>query len=261
MLQRRGTASQWSAANTILGVGEIGFAFDTNVIKIGDGTTAWNSLQSLDGKSAYELAVASGYSGTQSQWLASLAGPQGEPGEFIVQATPPENPENNQVWFNSARGRSYIYYDDFWIDLSPGIQGPQGVQGETGPSGVVAATSPITYNSETQTVAINQSQISINASQIATTNSDKSSNYTLQSSDKNSYIRSTGSAITITVPDVLANGESVNFIQAGTGQITFAGSGITINSKDSYLKTTTQFSGATVVKAGGSYYLIGDLSL
>ena len=34
MLQRRGTASQWSTANTVLGVGEIGFAYDTNVIKI-----------------------------------------------------------------------------------------------------------------------------------------------------------------------------------------------------------------------------------
>jgi hypothetical protein len=81
MLQRRGTASQWSTANTVLGVGEIGFAFDTNVIKIGDGTTAWNSLQSLDGKSAYELAVSGGYSGTQTQWLASLVGPKGDKGD------------------------------------------------------------------------------------------------------------------------------------------------------------------------------------
>ena len=86
MLQRRGTALQWSTANTVLGVGEVGFAFDTNVVKIGDGLTAWNSLASLDGKSAYELAVANGYSGTQSQWLASLvgatgpAGPQGPAG-------------------------------------------------------------------------------------------------------------------------------------------------------------------------------------
>jgi hypothetical protein len=99
-----------------------------------------------------------------------------------------------------------------------------------------------------------------NQSEIVTSDSDKSSNYTLQSSDKNSHIRSTGSEITITVPDVLANGEFINFIQAGAGRITFAGSGITLNSKDSYLKTTTQFSGATVIKAGGAYYLIGDLS-
>ena len=90
--------------------------------------------------------------------------------------------------------------------------------------------------------------------------SDKSAGYTLTSADRNTYIRSTGSAITITVPDVLANGDSVNFIQAGAGQITFAGSGVTINSVDAKLKTNKQFSGATITKVGGAYYLIGDLA-
>jgi hypothetical protein len=90
--------------------------------------------------------------------------------------------------------------------------------------------------------------------------SDKSAGYTLTSADRNTYIRSTGSAITITVPDVLANGDSVNFIQAGAGQITFAGSGVTINSKSGNLKTAAQFSGATLTKVGGAYYLIGDLA-
>lgn len=98
-----------------------------------------------------------------------------------------------------------------------------------------------------------------NASTIVTTSTDKSANYTLVSSDENTYIRSTNAAITITVPDVLADGESVNFIQAGSGQITFAGSGITLNSADGLLKTAKQFAGATVVKSGGAYYLIGNL--
>lgn len=100
----------------------------------------------------------------------------------------------------------------------------------------------------------------ISAGLITTGASDKSANYTLQSSDENTFIRSTGSAITITIPDVLANGESVNFIQAGTGRITFLGSGVTLNSKEGNLKTTAQFSGATVTKIGGAYYVIGDLT-
>jgi hypothetical protein len=100
---------------------------------------------------------------------------------------------------------------------------------------------------------------SISAAAVVTSASDKSDNYTLVSGDKNTYIRSTGSAITITVPDVLANGESINFIQAGAGQITFAGSGVTINSVDAKLKTNKQFSGATITKVGGAYYLVGDL--
>jgi len=41
---RRGTAAAWTAANTVLAEGEIGFENDTNFIKIGDGTTAWTSL-------------------------------------------------------------------------------------------------------------------------------------------------------------------------------------------------------------------------
>lgn len=99
-----------------------------------------------------------------------------------------------------------------------------------------------------------------NASTIITTSTDKSANYTLVAADENTYIRSTGSAITITVPDVLQNGESVNFIQAGAGQITFAGSGVTLNSADSLTKTAKQFAGATIVKSGGAYYLIGNLA-
>jgi hypothetical protein len=99
-----------------------------------------------------------------------------------------------------------------------------------------------------------------NSSRLVTTTSDKAANYTLVAADENTFIRSTGSAITITVPDVLANGESVNFIQAGAGQITFAGSGVTLNSKAGNLKTAAQFSGATIVKVGGAYYLIGDLA-
>ena len=44
MQQRRGAASQWTSANTILAAGEIGFETDTFKFKIGNGTTAWNSL-------------------------------------------------------------------------------------------------------------------------------------------------------------------------------------------------------------------------
>ena len=41
---RRGSTSDWSTANTILAAGEMGINTTTNQFKIGDGTTAWNSL-------------------------------------------------------------------------------------------------------------------------------------------------------------------------------------------------------------------------
>ena len=44
MQQRRGTASEWTTANPTLAAGEIGFETDSGKFKIGDGTTAWSSL-------------------------------------------------------------------------------------------------------------------------------------------------------------------------------------------------------------------------
>jgi hypothetical protein len=41
---RRGTASQWTSANPTLSSGEWGFETDTGKVKIGNGSTAWNSL-------------------------------------------------------------------------------------------------------------------------------------------------------------------------------------------------------------------------
>lgn len=41
---RRGTASEWTSANPILASGELGAETDTNKIKCGNGSTAWNSL-------------------------------------------------------------------------------------------------------------------------------------------------------------------------------------------------------------------------
>jgi RNA polymerase sigma factor (sigma-70 family) len=44
MQQRRGTASAWLSANTVLTAGELGYETDTGQFKIGDGTTAWLTL-------------------------------------------------------------------------------------------------------------------------------------------------------------------------------------------------------------------------
>jgi len=41
---RRGTAALWTAANPLLAQGELGLETDTNLFKIGDGVTYWNSL-------------------------------------------------------------------------------------------------------------------------------------------------------------------------------------------------------------------------
>ena len=41
---RRDTAANWTAANPLLLIGEVGLETDTGQMKVGDGTTAWNAL-------------------------------------------------------------------------------------------------------------------------------------------------------------------------------------------------------------------------
>jgi hypothetical protein len=52
ILIRRDTAAAWTAANPTLGSGELGGETDTGKLKLGDGSTAWNSL-------AYQAGVTS----------------------------------------------------------------------------------------------------------------------------------------------------------------------------------------------------------
>jgi len=91
--------------------------------------------------------------------------------------------------------------------------------------------------------------------------SDKSANYSIVSADANTIIRSTGSAITITLDNVLSAGQSIEFIQGGTGQITFAaGTGVTLNSSEISLRTLKQYVAVRVIcAAAGVYYLVGSL--
>jgi hypothetical protein len=92
--------------------------------------------------------------------------------------------------------------------------------------------------------------------------SDKTANYSIVAADLGTTIRSTSTAITITIDNVLTQqGDRIDFIQAGAGQITFAaGTGVTLSSADAKLKTAKQFAGASVVFGGsGVYYLIGNL--
>jgi hypothetical protein len=76
---------------------------------------------------------------------------------MVVADTEPENPTDGELWFNSANARMYAYYDGFWVETS---------SNESGPTGVVNAISPITYDSGSKAVGINQSAIAINTSNI-----------------------------------------------------------------------------------------------
>lgn len=44
---RRGFSAAWDASNPVLQAGEMGFALDTRVLKIGDGTAGWDTLDPI----------------------------------------------------------------------------------------------------------------------------------------------------------------------------------------------------------------------
>lgn len=80
----RQDAAEWAAENPVLLKDEPGVEEDTGSWKFGDGHTAWNDLpyssaggSGAPGLSAYQVAVANGFVGTQLQWLASLQGEDG----------------------------------------------------------------------------------------------------------------------------------------------------------------------------------------
>jgi hypothetical protein len=90
-----------------------------------------------------------------------------------------------------------------------------------------------------------------------------SSTATITSADSGKIYQLTGgTGRTFTLNSGLPAGARVDFVQDGAGQITFAaGSGVTLKSKGSKLKTSEQYSGATVLALSTSvYHIIGDLA-
>lgn len=126
-----------------------------------------------------------------------------------------------------------------WTSLGyGGVQGTAGTNGTNGTNGTDGADGTF---SSTQTI------------------DTKATSYSLVSGDAGKLILNSA-AITITV-EGLAVGQQVDFLQNTADQITFAaGSGITLNSKDSNLKTAAQYSPAGVkCVATNTYVLVGDL--
>lgn len=92
--------------------------------------------------------------------------------------------------------------------------------------------------------------------------STKTADYTLLVTDTNDLIQVDGT-VTITVPaNVLSAGARVDFINTGTGVVTFgAGAGLTLQSKESLVTLDAQFKAATVFfTTTSNAILVGDLA-
>lgn len=57
---------------------------------------------------------------TGTGWV-SLVGPTGPTGpamSYYVGDTAPSSPVTGDVWFNSAATRTYVFYDNYWVESS-----------------------------------------------------------------------------------------------------------------------------------------------
>jgi hypothetical protein len=91
--------------------------------------------------------------------------------------------------------------------------------------------------------------------------SSKTAAYTLVAGDTNDLIQANGT-FTITVPDdTIPVGTRVDIVNIGTGVITIAGDGLTLQSKDSAVTIDTQYAAATLFfTATDTALLVGDLA-
>lgn len=143
MQQRRGTAEQWTDANTILAAGEIGFEADTGYFKVGNGTTAWTDLEYFKDASTISNELVDGAPDLLNT-LNELAAALGDDPAFLTtlnnnvdtiesdvttldgrvddletskatltrSATKPTSPSNGDMWFDTASGEIFVYYED-----------------------------------------------------------------------------------------------------------------------------------------------------
>jgi hypothetical protein len=287
MQQRRGTASDWTTANPILASGEFGFETDTGKFKIGNGLTAWSGLQYFATLTAIkseivdsapaaldtlkELATAlnnnASYATTITNALAlkaplespTFSGTVNFSNALVTGITLPINwmgafsdlesyAENDMVHWSGS-----VYYAtgpnldnaDGYYPTAPGADwelfASKGDTGPTGDTGSPGADGEDGGFDSTQTVE------------------SVSTSRSLSSSDVGKIITNSA-AITITVTG-LSVGQQVDFIQTNSSQITFAaGSGVTLYSKNSRVKTAGQYSPATIkCIASNTYVLIGDI--
>jgi hypothetical protein len=111
---RRGTAAQWTSTNPTLASGEQGFETDTGKMKIGNGSTAWNSLAYIGAGTVTSITAGTGLSGgtiTSSgtiaidSTVATLTGTQTLTNKTLT--TPTLDDPKINLAFNADSGTSY----------------------------------------------------------------------------------------------------------------------------------------------------------
>jgi hypothetical protein len=238
---RRGTAAQWTSANPTLASGEFGYETDTGKFKIGDGSTAWNSLSYKAAGTVTSITAGTGLSGgtiTASGTIAidTATTVDVSTAQTLTNKTLTTPTLTLSTTTNSAEGR--IAWDSTNDKIIVG----------DGSSTKEFASSTLAFNAQTGTT------------------------YTFVLADKDKLVTaSNASAQTYSIPTnasvAYPIGTQINIIQIGAGQVTIQAvtSGTTTVSSTGATATApklrAQYSSATCIKAGTDlWYVVGDIS-
>jgi hypothetical protein len=246
------------------------------------------------GKSAYQIAVDNGFTGTESEWLNSLVGdtgPQGLPGTNAniqglvwkgswTSSPSPAYAVNDAVQYN---GTSYVKTGTggnaslppnnvanlgvSWEVLA--LQGAPGATGATGANGTNGTNGTNGVNGATGIAAVRN--VTTNTTMLAT----GSTAGVDPGTDKGVIVTiSSNAATTFTIPlNLNTTNYPVNFqtsvMQIGTGQVQIVpASGVTLISANNMKYLRTQYSACTIIRVPfhngvavtNTYYMFGDLT-
>lgn len=158
-------------------------------------------------------------------------------------ASRPSSPDKGRIGYNVTTGKLEWWDGSTWSSVLP-IE----VNNSLIPDGSITnakfATKPGTYPD-------------------ALTTSSTALSLTTNTYANGLIVLTAGTATTVTIASgAMATNQRIDFIQQGTGQVTFAaGAGATLVSPDNKLKTRVRYSAVSVVCiAAGQYVLVGDLT-
>lgn len=201
---KRATAASWASNNPVLFAGEIGLETDTNKFKIGDGTTAYNSLAYFNGN----------LTGSSLNDLADVTIVSASNGDFLRW--------NGTAWINDAVNLSTDTVGNYMVDVAGGtgvtITHTPG-EGSTASVAIgqdvattasvtfAAVTAPLAGNANTASALQNSRTISLSGDVSGSVSFDGSTNVTINTSvEPNSVALGTDTT-----------GNYVNDIIQGTG--------------------------------------------
>ena len=241
---RRDTAANWTSNNPTLAAGEIGYETDTAKLKIGDGTTVWNSLSYAVGSIA----------------IGNVTGLGTGVATFL--ATPSSSNLISAITDETGTGALVF-------GTSPTIATPTLTLSSTSSS----TSGRIAFDATNDKLLVGDgSQVVEYAPSTLLLNAQTGTTYTFVLSDKDKLVTaSNGSAQTYSIPTnasvAYPVGSRINIIAIGAGQVTInavtpatttiASTGATATAP----KLRAQYSSATLIKvATDTWYVIGDLS-